>query len=84
MPEGPEVETIRRGLELGIAGQKIAAVHGMSDEIVVGTRVRGLARRAKVLLIELDNDFTLMVHLKMTGQLVLARPALIGNITVSA
>ena len=84
MPEGPEVETIRRGLELNIVGQAIAAVEvlwekslpvvsGLRDQIVVGAKVARVARRAKVLLIELDCDFTLMFHLKMTGQMVLIK-----------
>jgi formamidopyrimidine-DNA glycosylase len=84
MPEGPEVETIRRGLELGITGQEISEVDILSersfpaprslvDQIVRGAKVRHVARRAKVLLIELENDYTLMFHLKMTGQMVLVK-----------
>ncbi len=84
MPEGPEVETIRRGLELGIVGQTITGVEvlfeksfpaprDLIEQIVAGARVTHLGRRAKVLLIELDNGYTLMVHLKMTGQMVLEK-----------
>jgi formamidopyrimidine-DNA glycosylase len=84
MPEGPEVETIRRGLELGIVGQQIAAVEVLFagsfaapveaiQTLVTGARVAHVARRAKVLLIELDNGYTLMFHLKMTGQMVLVK-----------
>jgi formamidopyrimidine-DNA glycosylase len=84
MPEGPEVETIRRGLELGIVGQTIAGVEVLWDksfqvppdlltQIVDGSKIRHLGRRAKVLMIDLDRDYTLLFHLKMTGQLVLIK-----------
>ena len=84
MPEGPEVETIRRGLELGIVGQTIVSVEVLYEKsfqappeviqkIVVGAVVAKVMRRAKVLLIELDRGYTLMFHLKMTGQMVLVK-----------
>ena len=82
MPELPEVETIRRGLGRLLPGKKIlSAIHIDSpksfpnptaevDSFMIGASVVGVRRRAKVLLIELDSDYTLVVHLKMTGQLV--------------
>ena len=82
MPELPEVETIRRGLGRLLPGKKIlSTIHIDSpksfpnptaevDSFVIGASVVGVRRRAKVLLIELDSDYTLVVHLKMTGQLV--------------
>ncbi len=84
MPELPEVETIRRGLELGITSQTISAVEVMWEKsfpvpaeimtsIVVGAKIQRLDRRAKVLLIHLDNGYSLMIHLKMTGQMVLQK-----------
>jgi formamidopyrimidine-DNA glycosylase len=84
VPEGPEVETIRRGLELSIVGQKIAAVDvlwakslpagdDLVNQVVAGAKIAHIGRRAKVLLIELDNEYTLMFHLKMTGQVVLMK-----------
>jgi formamidopyrimidine-DNA glycosylase len=84
MPEGPEVETIRRGLELGIVGQEIAEVQVLwsgsfpasadsRDQLVVGAKVAHLGRRGKVLMLELDNAYTLLFHLKMTGQVVLVK-----------
>ena len=84
MPELPEVETIRRGLELGITGQTIAAVEVLwpksflstqerIDQYIVGATVAHLGRRAKVLMVELSNEYTLLFHLKMTGQLVLVK-----------
>jgi formamidopyrimidine-DNA glycosylase len=84
MPELPEVETIRRGLELGLTGQKISAVEvlwaksfpappDLIQQIVVGSTVKHLGRRAKVLMVELDNHYSLLFHLKMTGQMVLEK-----------
>jgi formamidopyrimidine-DNA glycosylase len=84
MPEGPEVETIRRGLELGIVGQEISGLDvlwegsfevpsDLREQIVVGAKVQHLRRYGKVLVIELDNEYALMFHLKMTGQVVLMK-----------
>jgi formamidopyrimidine-DNA glycosylase len=84
MPELPEVETIRRGLELGLTSQTIASVEvlwsksfpappDLIQQIVVGATVRHLGRRAKVLMIELDNGYSMLFHLKMTGQMVLEK-----------
>lgn len=84
MPEGPEVETIRRGLEASIVGQTIVGVDVLWEksflapmdlivQIVAGAKILHLGRRAKVLIIELDNGYSLLFHLKMTGQLVLVK-----------
>lgn len=81
MPELPEVETVRRGLELLIVGKTIQTVTSDTpksfpnsehevERFVVGATVTAVKRRAKVLLIELSSDYTLVTHLKMTGQLV--------------
>ncbi len=85
MPELPEVETVRRGLERLIIGRTIA--DSVSDtpksfpnapadvqQFLVGATVVTVARRAKVLLIELDTKYSLVIHLKMTGQLVYVSP----------
>ena len=84
MPELPEVETIRRGLELGISSQTITGVEvlwegsfpvppDLIQQIVVGATIKHLTRRAKVLIIELDNGHSILFHLKMTGQMVLVK-----------
>lgn len=84
MPEGPEVETIRRGLELGIVGQTVAEVEVLFDgsfpagpaeraRWLAGSAVTHLARYGKVLALELSSGYALMFHLKMTGQLVLVK-----------
>jgi formamidopyrimidine-DNA glycosylase len=81
MPELPEVETVRRGLHELIIGRVVAAVsHDTAksfpnaaedvNEFLIGATVRDVRRRAKVLLIDLSTDYTLVIHLKMTGQLV--------------
>jgi formamidopyrimidine-DNA glycosylase len=84
VPEGPEVETIRRGLELGIVGQTVASIETLwqksfdvpnvfVDQYVFGAKVSHLDRRGKVLVIDLSSKYSLLVHLKMTGQLVLVK-----------
>lgn len=81
MPELPEVETVRRGLSDLIIGRNVAkvvhntpksfpnATHDV-EEFLIGAAVTGVRRRAKVLLIDLSTDYTLVIHLKMTGQMV--------------
>src|SRR5689334_11465783 len=80
MPELPEVETIRQGLQTRIVGATFASVEVLwakslsPDEAlnkIVGQTVSAIHRRAKVLIIELKNGFSLLIHLKMTGQMVL-------------
>lgn len=81
MPELPEVETVRLGLSRLVIGKKISRVNfdwpkgfpnALSDvdAFVIGSVVVDVRRRAKVLLIELSTRYTLVIHLKMTGQLV--------------
>ncbi len=79
MPELPEVETIKRGLEPLILKKKIIQVEVdkntqkafVGDEAkVVDEVVTGLRRRGKALLIDLSNNYTMMIHLRMTGQLI--------------
>ena len=81
MPELPEVETIRVGLNRLLPGQAISDVssdwaksfpNSPSDikRFLIGSKVLNVKRRAKVLLIELDSKYSLVIHLKMTGQLV--------------
>lgn len=82
MPELPEVETVRRGLESLIVGRCIREVTCIESpksfpndaaivrQFVQGATVTDVRRRAKVLLIDLSTEYTLVIHLKMTGQLV--------------
>ena len=77
MPELPEVETVKRGLKPLILNKKIVQVRVAEPKCflgavteVEGAKVVGLRRRGKALLIDLDNGRTVMVHLRMTGQLI--------------
>jgi formamidopyrimidine-DNA glycosylase len=76
MPELPEVETIARGLNAQAGGQRIAQVRLITPKVLLrgdpkalaGRRIDRVTRRAKLLLIVLDNDDVLVFHLKMTGR----------------
>lgn len=82
MPELPEVETVRRGLQELTVGREIAAARELGSpksfpnsaadirQFLIGTKITAARRRAKVLLIDLSSGYTLVTHLKMTGQLV--------------
>lgn len=89
MPELPEVETVKRGLHGLIIGRKIKTVehdtpksfpNAASDveEFLIGATVVDVRRRAKVLLIDLSSAYTIVIHLKMTGQLVFRGEAVFG------
>lgn len=74
MPELPEVETIRRGLMKMIIGQRIDEVEVFCEKSFVGEFQPGvildLRRFGKALVIDLDNGYSLLIHLRMTGQLI--------------
>lgn len=81
MPELPEVETVRAGLAALLPGLEVASeTHDWPkgfpntpvdvQHFLIGSHVTGVRRRAKVLLIDLSTKYTLVIHLKMTGQLV--------------
>jgi formamidopyrimidine-DNA glycosylase len=78
MPELPEVETVRRGLEKYLLGKVILGgeiflprvFRGDLDRLR-GRSVLGVGRRGKLLMLELSEEIFLLVHLRMTGQLLL-------------
>lgn len=77
MPELPEVETIKRGLNNFVLNKKINKVVVLNEKslrgdknFVEGQRIVALERRGKALLVRLENNFWLMIHLRMTGQLI--------------
>ena len=82
MPELPEVETVRRGLAELLPSRVVARTavfdspksfpNAPADvkQFLYSARVTAVRRRAKVLIIDLDTHYSLVVHLKMTGQLV--------------
>lgn len=85
MPELPEVETVRIGLARLLPGKVVATVESDwpkafpnpaadVERFLLGGRVEAVKRRAKVLLIELSTQYSLVIHLKMTGQLVFVGP----------
>lgn len=77
MPELPEVETIRRGLDKLVLHKTIKDVQILCDKSfrgdkkwLIGQRITKLDRRGKALLIQLSNKMWMMVHLRMTGQMI--------------
>ncbi len=81
MPELPEVETVRTGLSRLILGKIVKSASSDTDksfpnaphdveEFLIGAKVIAVRRRAKVLMIDLSSGYSLVIHLKMTGQLV--------------
>jgi formamidopyrimidine-DNA glycosylase len=78
MPELPEVETVRRGLEPAMAGTRIKKVEQRRKDLrfpfpkdfaarLTGRTITGLSRRAKYLLMDLDDGEVLVCHLGMSG-----------------
>jgi formamidopyrimidine-DNA glycosylase len=90
MPELPEVETVARGLRAALPGRRIVEVRlGKTDFIedpvsverdLPGRRIAAVQRHGKFLVLELEplngraRDFSLLIHLGMTGQLVTCPP----------
>lgn len=82
MPELPEVETVRRGLADLLPGQAVVRAtvfdspksfpNSPTDvqQFLYGAHVTAVRRRAKVLMIDFDSRYSLVIHLKMTGQLI--------------
>ena len=74
MPELPEVETIRRGLSDFVLNQKITKITVLCEKSFQGPlvtgRIKALRRFGKALILDLDNGQSLMIHLRMTGQLI--------------
>ena len=77
MPELPEVETIRRQLNQALVGKKIKKVIKLHPKSflgspikVLGKKIIAVKRKAKTIWIDLEGDFNLLIHLKMTGQLI--------------
>ncbi len=86
MPELPEVEVVRRDLDREVVGKKIKSVDvdGMRSvrrhhnrkqfaQRLVNHKITGVDRKGKYLLVRLDGDDTLVIHLGMSGQLIRAK-----------
>lgn len=85
MPELPEVETVRRGLEPAMAGHRIARLVQRRPDLrfplpdrfadrLTGRRIESLARRAKYLLAHLEDNEVLIMHLGMSGRFTVSSP----------
>jgi formamidopyrimidine-DNA glycosylase len=83
MPELPEVQTIRDELANKILNKKIKEVEvkfpGLLNvpakvfiSTITGTEIISIRRRAKLLIFDLSNQWSLLIHLKLTGQLIVA------------
>lgn len=101
MPELPEVETIRRDLAAVLSGQSISAIHIISPKTVqpsaaffkkalLGRKLARIERRGKLLILALagkgNKENYLLIHLKMTGQLIYrdSRKSVAGGHSASA
>lgn len=85
MPELPEVETVRRGLAPVLTGRRVRTVEVGRERVVRrtspealieglrGAVIHGVERRGKYLLCPLDTGAQLMIHLRMSGQVLLAQ-----------
>jgi len=78
MPELPEVETIKRQLQKVVVGKTVNKIEILEPKMflgdpkeLVGKKIIGVERRAKVLRIMFENSYALLVHLKLNGQLLL-------------
>ncbi len=86
MPELPEVETVRRGLQQSVVGRKVLKVEVGRERTVrrtsrealidglTGVKIISATRRGKYLLCDLDSGQKLMMHLRMSGRLIIAEP----------
>jgi len=81
MPELPEVETIKRGLEKNIVGKVISdfdcdwkkMINKTLTEYkktIKGLKIEAIKRRAKMIILDLSKGWNVLIHLKLTGQLV--------------
>ena len=92
MPELPEVETVRRGLEPVLVGASITRVEQRRPDLripfpenfsarLTGRRVERLTRRAKYILVHLDDGTTLIIHLGMSGRISIIGTGMLGAFT---
>jgi formamidopyrimidine-DNA glycosylase len=86
MPELPEVETVKRGLQRTVEGRRLIFVETRRADLRVpfpedfesrltGRRVEKLWRRAKYIMADLDGGETLVIHLGMSGRIQVYKPA---------
>lgn len=89
MPELPEVEVVRRGLDHHLIGrtfERVEVLHPRAArgnsvdlaDVLPGLSITGTGRRGKFMWLTLDDGAALMVHLRMSGQMIVAAP---GTVT---
>ena len=82
MPELPEVETVCRGMKSSMIGKIISLVEIKRDGLrwpfpdkmgdrITGQTVSNITRRAKYILVELDSNETIIIHLGMSGRILI-------------
>lgn len=85
MPELPEVEVVRQGLESHLLGSRFESVEVLHpranrgqdaplDDLLVGAHIHDVRRRGKYLWCDLGHDSALFVHLGMSGQMLVGKP----------
>jgi len=81
MPELPEVETVRLGLQEFLPNQKVlsaisdwpkslSVTKSLISSKLIGAKIKSVQRRGKLIIIPLSTGYSILIHLKMTGQLV--------------
>lgn len=77
MPELPEVETIRRGLQKYVVGKTVRSIDNIhpgtlqgNPSYILGRQITAANRIGKVLILEFSNEYYIAIHVKLTGQLI--------------
>ncbi len=77
MPELPEVETLKLGLQKYVVGKTIESVEVIDKKLltgdpdsIAGAKVKDIRRYAKGIVIDLSNSYSIAFHIKLTGQLI--------------
>lgn len=84
MPELPEVETIRRQLENFLVGHAVESVEVINPKIIAtrgedklrGATIKKVRRFGKILVLDFSNGYSVLIHVKLTGQLIYKGPKL--------
>lgn len=90
MPELPEVEVVRRGLHSHLVGTTFDSVEVLHpravrdndvdlSEVLPGLTIVGTGRRGKFMWLELSDGAALLVHLRMSGQMLVGEPGLVNS-----
>jgi len=90
MPELPEVETMRLQLKKYLTGHKIQDIQILRDKVIsgdtkklVGGKVADVRRFGKVSVIDLSNGYSILTHVKLTGQYIYRGPNLVSPVELS-